>query len=460
MWLRRYPKGLVECERFCFCSLPHLLKLSTRFRWVFCQLENLRHCLPASVRRTLCELPESLDETYERMLKEIKKPNKDHARRLLQCLVVAIRPLGVDELAEVLAVNFDDEEEVPKLNPDWRWEDQEQALLSSCSSLISIVDIGQSRFVQFSHFSVKEFLTSPRLATSSRDVSWYHVGLESGHAILAEACLGVLLGLGDRVDGSPLAKYAAQHWVSHAQFENVSTQVQKAMECLFDPHQPLFAMWVKLYNIDIRSLSGSTFYIFDAIKRFDATPLYYAALCGFHDLARHLIVKNLQDVNAEGGYYLRPLVAALAGRHFQTAELLHRNGADSNVRGQLTRTPLHSAAYYGDLEVVQKLIEYGADINAQDLEGETPLHYSSYKDFKDVTRLLLDRGAHVNARAEKVSTPLHIAVICGAVKVARMLLEHGADVEAKDDHGRTPLSCVTGPQYHDMTILLLEYGAK
>src|SRR5437879_3622519 len=159
----------MECERFCSCS-SHFLNLSNRFRWVFCQLETLRQCLPASVRRTLSELPESLDETYERMLKEIKRPNRDHARRLLQCLVVAIRPLRIDELAEVLAVDFDDGESVPNLNPDWRWEDQEQALLSSCSSLISIVNIEESRFVQFSHFSVKEFLTSPRLATSSRDV--------------------------------------------------------------------------------------------------------------------------------------------------------------------------------------------------------------------------------------------------------------------------------------------------
>ena len=121
---------------------------------MFCQLETLRHCLPPSVHRTLDELPESLDETYERVLKEIKKPNRDHARRLLQCLVVAVRPLRVDELAEVLAVDFGDAEGIPKLNPDWRWEDEEQALLTSCSSLIAIIETDYSRVVQFSHFSV------------------------------------------------------------------------------------------------------------------------------------------------------------------------------------------------------------------------------------------------------------------------------------------------------------------
>jgi ankyrin repeat protein len=278
--------------------------------------------------------------------------------------------------------------------------------------------------------------------------------------------LGVLLWSGDRVGGSPLAKYAAQHWVSHAQFENVSTQVQTAMECLFDPGQPHFAMWVKLYDIDIRPLSSSTFYIFYAFKKSGATPLYYAALCGFHDLADHLIVKNLQDVNAQGGVYFRPFVAALAGRHFKTAELLHRNGADSNVQGQqYMRTPLHSAAYYGDLEMVQKLIEYGADIDARDELGQTPLYgLSEGIHLKDpgVVQLLLHHGTDVNARAKDGSTPLHRAASWGAIDVARMLLEHGADVEAKDDRNTTPLYCGRARQHNDidMTKLLLEYGAK
>src|SRR6266852_6159755 len=168
-----------------------LVDILNRFRWAFCQLESLRHCLPPSVRRTLDELPESLDETYERLLKEIKKPNRDHACRLLQCLVVAIRPLKVEELAEVLAVDFDDVEGIPKLNPNWRWEDEEQALLMSCSSLIAIIDTEYSRVVQFSHFSVKEFLTSTRLAVSSKDVSRYHIDLEPAHTILAQACMGI-----------------------------------------------------------------------------------------------------------------------------------------------------------------------------------------------------------------------------------------------------------------------------
>ena len=107
------------------------------------------------------ELPESLDETYERILKEVKKPNRAHARRVLQCLIVAIWPLRVAELAEVLAVDFEDAEGIPRWKPDWRWEEQELALLSACSSLISIVQAGRSRVVAFLCQGIPD-LISPR----------------------------------------------------------------------------------------------------------------------------------------------------------------------------------------------------------------------------------------------------------------------------------------------------------
>jgi ankyrin repeat domain-containing protein 50 len=153
---------------------------------VFCQLDALRQCLPSSLRRTLAELPESLDETYERIVTDIKKGNQADAYRMLQCLAVAIRPLSVAELAELLAFDFDAAKGgIPELNSKWRWEDHEQAVLSTCSSLITIVPAGDSPVVQFSHFSVKEFLLSHRLASSTKDISRYHIFLESANCYVS-----------------------------------------------------------------------------------------------------------------------------------------------------------------------------------------------------------------------------------------------------------------------------------
>ena len=431
-------------------------------------MEVLRECLPASVRRTLNELPETLDETYERILKEIKKPNRGLAQRVLQCLVVAIRPLRVAELAEVLAVDFDDSEGIPRLNADWRWEDQEQALLIACSSLIAVVNAGDddsdvetsdgdsniesgdSRVVQFSHFSVKEYLTSSRLSTATGEISAYRIDLENAHTILAQACLGVLLQTHDEINGNtskdhPLARYAAEHWTTHAQFGEVSSRLQKGMEYLFDVNKPHFKAWLTLYDMDTYPPYPSTFREFTLYYKSSAVPLYYAALCGFHDLVEHLISKYPQDVNAGGGHCIRPLIAALAGEHFRTADLLRSNGADPDVKGQYGTIPLHSAANFEKFEVVQKLIDYDADIDARDEDGWTPLYWASrglHVKNGSVLRLLLERGADVNAREKNGLTPLHRASIYGALDVVRLLLEHGADVEAVSEAGETALRVV------------------
>ena len=442
-----------------------------------------------------------MDETYERILKEIRKQNRDHARRLLQCLVVAIRPLRVEELAEVLAVDFDDAGGIPKLKPSWRWEDQEQAILSSCSSLITVVDARDSRVVQFSHFSVKEFLISPRLATSSADVSRYCIALEPAHTILAQACLSVLLRVDDRIAktgveiGSPLAGYAARHWVTHAQFETVSLHIRKAMQFLFDSDKPHFVTWIRLHDMDTKPPYISAFHNFAPYSKSDAAPLYYAALCGFQDLVEHLIVKYPQQVNASGGFYMTPVVAALAGRHFQLAKLLHRNGSSVDPRGSGGQSPLYSVAYYGDLElvgallshkadikahdrrdrtplhtasqgghgngpkVVQLLLEHEADPNARTSDGETPLHHASHHGRCEVARLLLKHGADLNARTRDGSTPLHHASLYRQRGVAQLLLEHGADPNVRTTDGSTPLHCASRYASHEIVLLLLEHGA-
>jgi hypothetical protein len=382
----------------------------------------------------------------------------------------------VEELAEVLAVDFDNAEGKPKLNPNWRWEDQEQALLSSCTSLIAIVESDESRIVQFSHFSVKEFLTSARLATSSAGLSHYHIALEPAHIILAQACMSILLQLDDRAQqrdvghNSPLARYAAKHWVAHAQYQKVSSCLRGAMESLFDPDQPYFEAWLKLHDIDTNP-RDPTFNLFTPMRNFHPTPLYYAALCGFQDLVEHLLVNNPEDVNATGGYYVAPLIAALGAGHSRTAKFLRDNGAHPNVTGWEEKTLLHSAAWYGDCEMVRVLIlEYKADVDARNSAGETPLlfasrSWSSPKDdlsLPKVARLLLEHGANVNAVRKDRITALHLATQDRKVEVVRVLLEHGADVDAETEDGKTVSQLVRGndPKGTEIKELLSEHGAR
>ena len=461
-------------------------------------MDALRHCFPPNLRQYLNELPETLDETYDRILKGISKAQKNNAHRLLQCLTVASRPLLVKELAELLAFDFQELTAggIPTLKEDWRWDDQEEAILSTCSSLITIIPRDDSRVVQFSHFSVKEYLTSSRLAQSQHgEVSRFRIDLESAHLIMAQACLATSLRLDEHAGNSgtkvsPLDIYAAQHWVDHAQFGKVSSHVRGGMDDLFDSSKPHFAVWLNVHNIDEdwSHFSSST----DV-----GSPLYYAAFCGFYDLAESLIMEHPDQVNARGGRMLAPLPAALSKRHFRVANLLYSHGAVVDVQDNIERTLLYSTTYDGHVDIMRWLLDHGADVNAptrdrytplasaaqnlqieavqvllehnadfnfQGFMGQTALHTvfidpRSERKVVDIVRRLLKHGADPNIRKNDHSTPLHQASSLGLLEAARLLLSYGAKVDEKDNDGRTPFQLAASEGCDEMTKLLLEHGA-
>ena len=371
----------------------------------------------------------------------------------MQCLVAAVRPLEVKELAEVLAFNFD-AEGIPKLNSNWRWEDQEGAVMLACSSLVTIVKDGDLRIVQFSHFSVKEFLTADRLAEPFRDVSRYHIELEAAHTILAEACLGVLLQLDDRVNednikGFPLALYSAQYWATHARFGNVSSRVKGWMECLFDEDKPHFATWLWVYD---EEWSRTTM----RPEKPRAVPLYYAARLGFRDLAAHLIAEHPEHINAGDNLGFAPIHAAARKGHVDILPLLLEHGADVDNRNRYNQTPLHWAAAHGEVDVGQYLLDCGSDINARNGFHATPLYLAARDERVEFARMLLGRGARVDVGDDGGKTPLHLAA-WGNIQIARLLLEHGADVNARDHSGKTPSQVTTQQAILE---LLSEHGSE
>jgi hypothetical protein len=332
--------------------------------------------------------------------------------------------------------------------------------------LVAVVNENGSQVVQFSHFSVKEFLTSPRLVASSSDVSRFHILLEPAHTIMARACLGTLLGLDESFDEDdvgdrcPLVRYAAEHWVTHAQFEDVSSHIREGMQILFDPDKPYLPAWTWIYDIDVKPSHGLTFWYFST-KKADAGPLYYAALCGFHDLVEHLINRCSQEVNAIGGFYVSPLVAALAMEHFEVAELLCQHGAHVDVPGHHKCTPLYVASREGHLEFAQWLLRHGADPNTWDrVLGWTALHMATSESHLEVTQILLQHNADPNIQDDDGNTPLHVASRFGSTTITRLLLEQGADVNAQSNDGSTPLHLASKNGRLEVKRVLIEYGAN
>ena len=77
------------------------------------------------------------------------------------------------------------------------------------------------------------------------------------------------------------------------------------MEYFFDMDKPHWAAWHRVYDID--DISWAQFTPYPVIS--GVFPLYYAALCGFYDLAKQLISRNPEHVNTRAGL-MTPLVAA------------------------------------------------------------------------------------------------------------------------------------------------------
>jgi cytohesin len=375
---------------------------------------------------------------------------------------VASRPLRAEELAEFLAFEFKGVP-IPGFNEDWRWEDPLDAVLSTCSSLVSVVNKRGGPVIQFSHFSVKEFLMSERLAETNDKLSRrYHISLTSAHTVVAQGCLGILLHLdGSVTEGGLekflLAEYAAEHWVDHVRFENVSANAEEGMKQLFDPSKRHLGIWLWIYDPELgwwqrkerdgRSLTPR------------GPALHYAALCGLERVVEYLVIAHSQDVHSRAFGESTALHGASRRGHIEVVRILHKLGADPTAQDKDGETPLHSASRMGNVEAIRMLLELGADPEAQDKHGETPLHSASSMGNVEAIRTLLELGADPEAQDKDGKTPLHFASQMGKVEAIRMLLELGADPEAQDKDGKTPLHFASQMGKLKAIQILLELGA-
>ncbi|KAH0562440.1 hypothetical protein GP486_002865, partial [Trichoglossum hirsutum] len=194
-----------------------------RFRWAACQLDALENCLEyRTLQNTLASLPNTLDETYSRILHGIPSEYKRNAIRILQFLTYSERPLRIEEAVDAIAV---DTEESQYFNPRYRMPNP-QEITCFCSSLVVLVSTThdsndkneEGMKLQLAHFSVKEYLTSERL---DKDVA-HNFQEVAARASVATACLAYLLHLDQNIriekikEMFPLAQYSARYWMDHA----------------------------------------------------------------------------------------------------------------------------------------------------------------------------------------------------------------------------------------------------
>ena len=410
-------------------------------------------------------MPESLDETYLRTLREINKAEWEFAHRLFQFVVIASRPLHFEELAELLAFDFK-AGSIPKFRESWRTEDPVHAILSTCSSLLAIVDGGYPSgiVVQLSHFSVKEFLMSTRLAEASDIIPRrYHISMTPAHTLAAQACLGILLHLdedtitSDSLERFPLAEYAAEHWADHARFEDVSRHVDDGMKQLFDPNKLHLAICVWIHDPEVSTRRRT-----ERAERplpLTGTPLHYAALWGLRTIVEFLVIEYSQDVHSQRfTNMVTPLHLASIWGHVEVARSLREYGADVTAQDKDGWNPLHLALSGGHVELTRMFTEHGARQIAQGKDKWTPLHRVLFKEYIDVAQTLFNRSFDATTKDRRGLTPLHLSS-GGHVKLALILLE-SADTTAQHWLGWTSLHLASSREHVELTRILLERGAN
>ncbi|KAI0313369.1 ankyrin repeat-containing domain protein [Amylostereum chailletii] len=428
------------------------------FRWVFCQLDILRKCLPKHIRRTLKDLPKTLDETYQRILQNIDESLSRDALRLLQCLVFSKRPLDIEELADILAIDFD-LGPIPQFVETYRPSKAE--VLRTCSSLIVIVPDRHSKkeTVQFAHFSVQEYLLSERLSATD-GVSFYHLDAMPSHIAMVQLCLSMLLHSGGALEEypftcHPFAVYAAQYWIAHTQYNDsiaADSTVEMMMEMLLNPRKPFFLAWLDIYDPMVRTVNR---------RSADRSPLHYAARSGFYKQAEILLRVRRIDANlrhASPDRMTALYLAALEG-HPDIVLLLLQNGADAHAQGRHYHSVLQAAAHKGHVEVVKVLLEFDADMGIQSDPSGSALLAATRKGRAEIVSVLLEFGVNANLPGGEYGSALRAGAAEGHLEIVQLLLEFGADVNARHNRHVSALQAALGRGHNKVARVLLEFGA-
>ncbi|KAK8208092.1 hypothetical protein IWZ01DRAFT_454504 [Phyllosticta capitalensis] len=462
-----------------------LQKADGVFRWVACQLDDLNRCIiPSDIEKTLQTLPDTLDETYARILRGSPgKPNQTMIR-ILQFLIYSDKgSLSIKEAVDAIAVKLTGEHH---FDPNDRPELPEEQIAAYYSSLVEIFDPVQlarqhgyrakpGLLIRLAHFSVKEYLTSTRLELYVRQDFEESVA----RASVAKVCLAYWLGATEILSSEginpfdcdttkwfPLAKIAISSFVKNAEKAGYSDKMLCSLTERFftTKYCHLYACKVfKSRNSTVTPLSNFPKSKYRNIATL--TVLMRAAYLGRREIFCTLISEGA-DPNGQGGECGSALNAAASAYKsdrsiITTIELLVELGADINAVHPTKGGPLHrAAAGPSRTGTVSFLLDKGVNINDCGEAYGTPLQAASWGPEDDRPCIIIDRGADVNlCGGTRDGTPLQEALWKGGHDTAYVLINRGADVNLCGGTRGTALLAAATKGYLDLVKALLRAGA-
>lgn len=165
------------------------------------------------------ELPSTLDAFYERTLLEIDEADRDCVQVAFCWISCAFRAITLDQLAEIMSLRHDDSLSIDTVI---------EILPAGMISIPGFSNPAENErgllgylFVEFAHFSAKEFLMSNRICQSQ--LSQHYLDERLAHITIVETCITHFLHVSEYdltanvfiLESFPLLQYSARFWPDH-----------------------------------------------------------------------------------------------------------------------------------------------------------------------------------------------------------------------------------------------------
>jgi hypothetical protein len=323
------------------------------YLWLRLLWEIIRKTLSGTItemNELIDNLPASIQDSYETLLQRCPKPL--FARKVLQIVLVAGRPLTLKEMDVALNVN---KQTSSYTNLEREGSSRlQETLPSRCGLMVSII---KSK-VYFIHQTVKEFLLGKAGINPPTERIWQQsLRLEESHCLVAEICLRSITFSEIQLDRANLCNallpkdyremepneycqnyvflsYSAIYWAEHYHDTN-NSKGMKIVERLLD-------------TSDCCSIIGR-------YKHDYGTTLHAASAEG-HEKIVQILLNKKADVNAQGGDYDTALTAASLEGHEKIVQILLDKKVDVNAQGGHYGTALAAASLRGHEKIVQILL--------------------------------------------------------------------------------------------------------
>jgi hypothetical protein len=325
------------------------------FLWVSLVINDLSKTTTSKFREKLNRLPKDLTEVYSKMLRSVDEEVRADVKFILLCVVTALRPLTIDELAMLRALGGPGTQhwDVSRLPPKHVLEELNDSV-KICPPLLNFDSTNHT--VNLIHQTVKDFLLDTKLHQDSQTTR-YQVVTENAHFSLFQICWKYI-GMSDLDFASDYMaleeekRYSSKFWTDEIDLVLVSYVGKEWFKHVLHvkPDLLVSSEWSQV-------LVNKRLLLLNAWLRQES----------YHGRATvvQLLLDKGANINAQGGDYGTALQAAALRGHQAVVQLLLDKGADINAQGGHYGTALQAALYREDQAVVQLLLDKGADINAQ-----------------------------------------------------------------------------------------------